>query len=308
MSSAFSSSFAVLLAPPSSRRIAAIGLTAGLFTAALGTGAALALSGEEVNVVAREITVLIQGINPGSGVIIAREGNSYVVLTAKHVVSTEDQYKIITSDHQAYPLDYKTVKKFPGIDLAILTFNSSKDYRTARLANSDNAKEGATVFVSGWPNPGQSITSRIRQFTTGQLSARPDQALTDGYGLVYTNVTRAGMSGGPVLDTSGRVIGIHGRAESEAIDPSVQESASAAAPAKVGFNLGIPINTFVNQSGQAGVELGLRVENAPASDLSQPYVAPAAPEKKDTIDNINNVMNTLNKGVDMIQTIRSFFR
>jgi S1-C subfamily serine protease len=110
---------------------------------------------------------LIQGINPGSGVIIAREGNSYVVLTAKHVVNTEDQYQIITNDQESHPLDYKIVKRIPGIDLAVLTFTSSKDYRTARLVNSDHAKAGATVFVSGWPNPGQSTTKRIRQFTTG---------------------------------------------------------------------------------------------------------------------------------------------
>lgn len=288
--------------------VAAAGLTLLVLTSTIQPRAALALSGEEVNTVARDITVLIQGINPGSGVIIAREGNSYIVLTAKHVVNTEDQYQIITADQQPHPLDYKTVKKIPGVDLAILTFNSTKDYRTARLANSDNVREGATVFVSGWPNPGQSITKRIRQFTTGQLSARPEKPMNDGYALIYTNVTRAGMSGGPVLDTSGRVVGIHGRAEAEALDPTLTESGTSQAPAKVGFNLGIPINTFLSEAPRSGIDLGLRAESSPASDLSQPYVAPATPDKKDTIDNINSVMNTLNKGVDMIHTIRSLFR
>lgn len=277
-------------------------------TTAFAAGAVLAYTGEEVNNIARDITVLIQGINPGSGVIIAREGDAYYVLTAKHVVGTEDQYQIITADKKSHALDYKTVKKLPGVDLAVLTFRSRDDYRPARLANSNNVKEGATVFVSGWPNPGQAITKRIRQFTTGQLSARPDQPLADGYALVYTNVTRVGMSGGPVLDTGGRVIGIHGRAESETVDPGLQESGASQPPAKVGFNLGIPVNTFLDLAPQSGVDLGLRAENSPATDLSQPYVAPDKPQQEDTIDNINKVISTFSRSLDVIQGIRSLFR
>ncbi|MEY3222365.1 MAG: hypothetical protein RLZZ203_1221, partial [Cyanobacteriota bacterium] len=41
-------------------------------------------------------------------------------------------------------------------------------------------------------------------------------SLTGGYELVYSSITFGGMSGGPVLDSQGRVIGIHGRTEGEA--------------------------------------------------------------------------------------------
>lgn len=132
--------------------------------------------------------------------------------------------------------------------------------------------------------------------------------MSDGYGLVYTNVTRAGMSGWPVLDTSGRVIGIHGRAESESIDPALKESGSSQALFRVGYNLGIPINTFLQQAPQSGIEFGLRAENSPASDLSQPYVAPATPDKKDMMKNINHVLEALNKVVDIFNAIRGIFR
>ena len=47
---------------------------------------AVALTANQVNRIASEITVLIDGINPGSGAIVARNGNTYYVLTAKHVV------------------------------------------------------------------------------------------------------------------------------------------------------------------------------------------------------------------------------
>lgn len=64
--------------------------------------------------------------------------------------------------------------------------------------------------------------------------------------MVYTNVTRAGMSGGPVFNDDGKVVGIHGLAEGrEVVLPGYQGDRSVI---KAGFNLGIPINTFVRLS------------------------------------------------------------
>jgi S1-C subfamily serine protease len=166
---------------------------------------------------AKDVTVVINGQNPGSGAIIAKQGNTYYVLTAKHVVATQDEYDIVTSDAQSHQLDYRTVRKLPGIDLALVQFTSDQKYRVAQLGNSDQITEGASVYTSGWPHPGRAITQRIYQITKGTISGRPLQALEDGYGLVYTNITRSGMSGGPVLDAQGRIIGIHGRAEGEPI-------------------------------------------------------------------------------------------
>lgn len=115
----------------------------------------MALSGEQVNDIAREITVLIAGPDSfGSGAIIAKDGKTYYVLTAHHVVSSKDDYKVVTSDKQAYKIDYSKVKHLPGVDLAVVEFTSEKDYKIAKLANSDQAKQGKEVFVSGWPGLG----------------------------------------------------------------------------------------------------------------------------------------------------------
>ncbi|HEY9837973.1 MAG TPA: hypothetical protein V6D27_13875, partial [Vampirovibrionales bacterium] len=74
---------------------------AGIITVAVATGNsfALALNPAEVDAVAWQVSVLIspnltqqgdafliEGEKTGSGVIVAREGNSYYVLTALHVV------------------------------------------------------------------------------------------------------------------------------------------------------------------------------------------------------------------------------
>ncbi|HEY9850247.1 MAG TPA: trypsin-like peptidase domain-containing protein [Leptolyngbyaceae cyanobacterium] len=200
---------------------------------------------------AREATVFINGQNPGSGVIISRKGNTYYVLTAQHVVNSPDEYEIVTSDGTKHSLDYSTVKKLPGVDLALVQFTSDKHRRIAPLGDSDVANEGKTVYISGWPHPGRAIAQRIFQLTSGKISGRPLEPLDKGYGLVYTNTTRVGMSGGPVWDAQGRVIGIHGQAEGEQIVNQDGNTISV----KDGFNLGVPINSFLKLASQNGINL-----------------------------------------------------
>lgn len=218
------------------------------------------LTGDEqaIATMAKDVTVVINGQNPGSGVIISKQGNTYYVLTAKHVVATQDEYEIITSDATKHRLDYSTVKKLPRVDLAVVQFTSNQNYRVAELGNSDQVIEGATVYTVGWPHPGRAITQRIYQMTKGSISGRPLEALEDGYALVYTNITRSGMSGGPVLDAQGRVIGIHGRAEGESIyNPDTGDTVDV----KSGFNLGIPINSFLKLASENGMNLSYLGDN-----------------------------------------------
>ncbi|MFM2060444.1 MAG: hypothetical protein RLZZ507_114 [Cyanobacteriota bacterium] len=233
----------------------------------------VALPGSEVSKIAEQITVLIDGQNPGSGVIIGRKEKSYYVLTAKHVVETQDEYTVQTSDGSRYQLNYSTVKKLPNVDLAVLQFTSNKNYNVAKLADSDQVGVGVSVYIAGFPNPGREITQRIYQFTNGEVSGRPKPALRDGYAIVYTNVTRAGMSGGPVLDANGRVVGIHGRAESE----SVPTNESGTSVSKLGFNLGIPINTFLNLANKVGVNLGVQAEKSPVVTQTKPPTTVSSP-------------------------------
>ncbi|HAJ59043.1 MAG TPA: serine protease [Cyanobacteria bacterium UBA8543] len=274
----------------------------------------MALSGEQVNDIAREITVLITGPNSfGSGAIIAKDGKTYYVLTAHHVVSRKDDYKVVTSDKQAYKIDYSKMKRLPGVDLAVVEFTSDKDYKIAKLVNSDQAKQGKEVFVSGWPSlgsVGQDAGGQlIRQFTNGRISGFLEQPL-GGYKMIYTNVTRPGMSGGPVLDTAGRVIGIHGMGDTE--DPerlrareglTPEAARSIAGLIKPGFNYAIPINTFLQLAPQSGVYLALQVENSPAPELGAAYVAGAKPDSRDQIDDINSVLNTADRVVNTIDRI-----
>ncbi|NJK40202.1 MAG: tetratricopeptide repeat protein [Acaryochloridaceae cyanobacterium SU_2_1] len=203
----------------------------------------MALSPAEVNKIAKDITVRIDGQSPGSGVIIKRNGTTYTVLTAAHVVATPDEYQVITQDGKQYQVDAKTILKFPNVDMAMLTFASNQAYTVVKLGDANQISEGSPSFVAGFPSRSQALTDIIYNFTVGTITANAKRPLSDGYALVYSNNTLPGMSGGPVLDSEGRLLGIHGRADTttkvqdQSINPDIF--------IKTGFNLGIPINTFL---------------------------------------------------------------
>ena len=290
------------------------GLTAILFGSAIVViqpAIAVALTGEQVNDISREFTVLIRGKEGhGSGAIVAKDGKTYYVLTANHVVSDRDDYKIVTADKQAYQIDYSKIKRLPGVDLAIVEFSSDKDYTVAKIANSNNVREGSSIFVSGWPKPG--ITGQlVRQFPYSRISGFLDSPV-EGYKIMYTNVTLPGMSGGPVVDGAGRIVGIHGMGDS-AINPEELQKEGLSSEAadrlsrvvKTGFNYAIPINTFLSLAPQSGVYLALQVENSPAQELGSTTVVASSsrPDKRDTIDNINDVLNTVNRVQNIIRNV-----
>ncbi|MCT7948272.1 serine protease [Ancylothrix sp. C2] len=133
-----------------------------------------------------------------------------------------------------------TVKSLdPQADLAELQFSSNENYQVATLADYYLDKK-RFVFAYGW---GKADGKKAKpKFTPGfiwskeqgSIFAKDPGSLTYGYELVYTNITQGGMSGGPVLDIQGRVIGIHGRTEGDYRD-NIQ----------LGYSLGVPIKTFL---------------------------------------------------------------
>ena len=93
-------------------------------------------------------------------------------------------------------------------------------------------------FNGGLAEDNEGGLLRVRQSdlqSQGSTGLEGEFSLTGGYELVYTCITYGGMSGGAVLDSSGRVIGIHGRAEG-----------GEAGKIQLGYSLGIPIGTFID--------------------------------------------------------------
>lgn len=204
--------------------------------------AAVALPATEVGAIAEQITVPIDGPDSGSGVIVNRQGNTYTVVTNCHVVELAGTYVIQTPDRQRHLVRNNQIKCLgEQVDLAVLRFTSSNFYNVAKLINSNDVRQGTKVYVAGW-NIASRPSERELRFTDGQISGLT--APKQGYSLVYSNVAQPGMSGGPVLDEKGRVVGINGRAIPIPATGGVEFS-------------GIPSNTLVEEALKEGIPLHL---------------------------------------------------
>jgi tetratricopeptide (TPR) repeat protein/S1-C subfamily serine protease len=180
-----------------------------------------------LNIKARQMTVRIENSGGnGSGVIVARDASGYYVLTAKHVVQDyQSQAKftnqqIITYDQDRHSATSTVVAE--GVDLAVVKFTSNSIYPLAQLGeyspNQDNI-----AFVGGFPGR-TNINSPLWQWQLnpgfindpeqGKLQTQTNASFSNGYDLIYSSISYGGMSGGPVFDIAGNLIGIHGRAES----------------------------------------------------------------------------------------------
>ncbi len=213
---------------------------------------ALALTADQVKTVAKAVTVRIEGPKGGSGVILEKKGNTYYILTNWHVVDQAGDYRAITPDGKSHSVYYSLIRRSPGMDLAVVPFSSPESYPLAQLANSP-ATAGKKAIVAGWPISGGSLRQPIFLATEGLLTGR--QTAWNGYTLVYNNLVRAGMSGGPVLDDAGRLIAINGIVKLENNSDKIVAA-------------GIEINTFMKW--RSTVSLPIVPESPTAKNPSNP--------------------------------------
>jgi serine protease Do len=174
--------------------------------------------------IARKITVRIL-TNPGagSGIIVARHGKRYTVLTNKHVVSNtwDGKYTILTADGLSHQAELLASEKFTNLDLAFVRFTSSQNYLVAKTSKFKTPAIGQSVYAAGFPNwywvnsnaPQSTRNWGLQAFkvTSGTVEMVLKPPLLLGYRLGYTNDVKNGMSGGPVIDSHGYLIGINGR-------------------------------------------------------------------------------------------------
>jgi V8-like Glu-specific endopeptidase len=218
-----------------------VGVSAALVV--INLAPAVALSSTEVNKIARSVTVrIVSASGTGSGVLIRKAGKTYTLLTSAHVLPNRTAaatYEVITPDGQRYSLDRNSIQAQAKVDLAIAQFVSAQAYAVAKVSDV-TVTEGTPSYVAGFPAKTAALTESIYSFTKGEITAAPTQPFKDGYGLVYTNTTLPGMSGGPIFNSEGALIGIHGRADAKTelqdqqLNPQIY--------VKSGVNLGIPVS------------------------------------------------------------------
>ena len=250
--------------------------------------AIVAMTAREIAQLAVPITVQINNnlSGGGSGAIIARSGNTYTVLTVNHVVKRPDlTYTIRTHAGKDYPVTkvQRLQQSENDPDLAIVTFESSDEHPIAALGDSDQAAIGVEIYVSGYPALEERLgEQRDYEFSPGIITSRPTNR-PQGYTLRYNAVTVNGMSGGPVLDASGRVVGIHGQGESE--NSIVGEFGAVAI--KTGFNSAIPINIF----------LALKPDQISGSKVMVNNTPPGNDQLPPSLDNPTNARDYYARGL-----------
>jgi serine protease Do len=144
----------------------------------------------------------------GSGVIVDRDG---FIVTNAHVVANARNIEVSVNEpgpegqpvkHQHFPA--KTVGLDRETDLAVLKIEA-QNLATLDFADSANVKQGQMVLALGSP------LGLDNSLTVGFLSA-PVRYLDPGKPNFYIQTDASinpGNSGGPLLDISGRVIGIN---------------------------------------------------------------------------------------------------
>lgn len=218
----------------------------------------------KVDNIAEKITVKIaasEGDSHGSGVILARQGNTYYVVTAGHVMDKDKTYQLVTPDGKTYQLDNQNTVRSDAYDLAIFSFESERDYTVATVGNYAVAVgRNQAVFVSGFVNSTEN--ANIQQIVTGGKVFQNNNAL----GLVYRNISYPGMSGGAILDREGRLVGINiGTDEQLSLDDDNYENLA------IGYSSGIPI--YENILGFLKTQTQLKTEwlditDSPAREIS----------------------------------------
>ncbi|MCH2247810.1 MAG: trypsin-like peptidase domain-containing protein [Crocosphaera sp.] len=236
---------------------------------------------EKINQIADNVSVKIQWqTSNGSGVIIAKEGNTYTVLTAEHVASHKSEknpngenrsFTLITPDGKKHKIDNQTIKTWDYVDLALMEFTSDENYQIAKLGDYNLESQDRVAFVTGWPSGYRSNDRRGRRFSVGFVLAGGSSgqntlnanSLSQGKELIYTNITERGMSGGPVFDTKGHLIGIHAAAEAvEGDKPNpILEKARDERKLNLGYSLGVPLRTFLTLIKKEDEKLNLQKED-----------------------------------------------
>jgi S1-C subfamily serine protease len=209
----------VTMVRPPRRRVALLVL-AGL--AALGAGARVVSASEKATPIGRGVVVIdtnlaYQGASAaGTGIVLSSSGT---VLTNNHVIDGATTIKaVLPGTGRSYTA--RVVGYDRTADVAVLQLQNASNLKTLRWGDSSSLTVGTLVTALGNAGGTGSFTSATGSVTglDKTITASDDQGGSEQLtGLIETNAgVVPGDSGGPLLDSAGRVVGMDTAASSGA--------------------------------------------------------------------------------------------
>lgn len=150
--------------------------------------------------------------NSGTGFIAAspNTGTTYMV-TNHHVVRSGNQFRaqVEMSDGQLFEFNNVQVLKYDAVrDLALMALPNFVGLHEGLHFDLGAPRLGARVAAFGYPSMGGHAGEPQLTYEPGDVTADP-RKFQDGLTYITTNANiNAGNSGGPVVDSCGRVVGI----------------------------------------------------------------------------------------------------
>ncbi len=143
----------------------------------------------------------------GSGVIVARDGDTVYVVTNHHVAGDADEIEIVLTDDRSFTGEL--VGSDELTDLALVSFETEDEVPIAPLGDSSALRAGDWVFAVGNPLGFQSsITAGIVSATA--RAAQPGTQMSGITDYIQTDAAiNRGNSGGPLVNLDGEVVGIN---------------------------------------------------------------------------------------------------
>ncbi len=136
-----------------------------------------------------------------SGVVYSAQG---LVLTANHALERDEHLTVHTHDGRS--LDAKLLGRDPGTDLAVLEVDATAGLTPLAFAKADDVAVGQIVLAIARPGKTARATSGIVS-AFGESYRTQHNGRVDHY-LESDAELRPGFSGGALIDTDGRALGI----------------------------------------------------------------------------------------------------
>lgn len=148
------------------------------------------------------------GASSGSGIVLDDKGH---ILTNNHVVQGAGSV-VVRNPSTNKKVSAKIIGRSPCDDLAVIEVEDASPFKPAELGTTKDVKQGSQAYAVGFPGTPSEEFGSARLSITGGLVSKLD-AQSEEYGLqdlIQMDVAiNHGNSGGPLIDTHGKVIGVN---------------------------------------------------------------------------------------------------